>query len=169
MWMVVVLVVGGLLTARLFVWPDVRGPRHADGVVVLSGDFGDRLAKGLALVRAGVAPTLVLDGRPDFPAVSQLCQSAEPFEVVCLRPEPDSTRSEAQAVGRLAADRRWATVVVVTNRSHATRAQVLFDRCVAGHVAVVGTDPPYGRRMAVGAVLHEWLGLLDALLLVRNC
>lgn len=169
MWLTVIAVVGSLLTARLFVWPHAPLPARADAVVVLSGDHGDRLGEGLALVRAGVAGTLVLDGEPDHALAAELCGSDQPFEVVCLRPEPDSTRAEAQAAGRLAAARGWRTLVVVTSRSHVTRAALLFRRCVTASVTVVGTDPPYGRREKVRAIRHEWLGLAGALLRDRKC
>src|SRR4051812_31216449 len=91
--LVVSLVAGTALPAKLFLWPASHRPTAADAVVVLSGDFGDRLTKALQLMRAGVAPTLVIDGEPDYARMAQLCTGDEPFEVVCLRPEPDSTRT----------------------------------------------------------------------------
>jgi len=169
MWLTVLSLVLALLTARLFLWPGSGPARRADAVVVLSGDFGDRLAKGLELVRAGVAPTLVLDGEPDFRAVAELCDSEEPFAVVCLRPQPDSTRAEARAAAGLAASRNWRTVVVVTNRSHVSRAGLLFRRCVAGRVTMIGTEPLYGSRERVAAIRHEWPRFVSALLRQRSC
>lgn len=62
MWLTIAIVFGGLLTARLFVWPWTPPVTRADAVIVLAGDHGDRLAKTLELVRSGVAPVLVLDG-----------------------------------------------------------------------------------------------------------
>jgi uncharacterized SAM-binding protein YcdF (DUF218 family) len=159
----------GLLTARLFVWPSTASLTSADAVVVLAGDHGDRLAKGLALMQAGAAPVLVLDGQPDMAAVATLCAGNQPFEVVCLRPSPDSTRAEAQEAGRLAADRAWRRIAVVTTRSHVTRADLLFRRCTGSAVVMVGTDPPYGLAVKIQAVRHEWLGYADALLRHRSC
>jgi uncharacterized SAM-binding protein YcdF (DUF218 family) len=163
------LVAGSALTAKLFLWPAGHRPTSADAVVVLSGDFGDRLAKALQLMRAGVAPTLVIDGEPDYARMAELCVTDEPFEVVCLRPEPDSTRMEARALGRLAADRGWRRVVVVTSRSHVTRAGLLVDRCVQGAVTMVGSKPPYGRRGTLRAIGHEWPALAAAVLRDRTC
>ena len=60
--LVTLLLVAAALTARLFVWPKSGSPRQVDAIVVLSGDHGERLARGLALVRAGVSSTLVLGG-----------------------------------------------------------------------------------------------------------
>ena len=156
-------------TARLFVWPETDEPRQADAVVVLSGDYGDRIEGGLALMRRGVAPTLVLDGQPDAKAVADLCTARLAFQVVCLRPEPDSTRAEAVAVGRLVAERGWQRVVVVTSASHVTRAGLLFRRCTGRPVDMVGTTPPYGLRTKAEAIVHEWLGLTEAMVLRRSC
>jgi len=162
MWLTIALVGGAFLTARLFLWPPTHGVGAADAVVVLSGDFGDRLSKGLELMHAGVAPTLVLDGEPDYAAVEELCQSQSTFEVVCLRPEPDSTRAEARAAATLAADRHWDHMIVVTNRTHATRAGLLFNRCTDARVTMVVSHGPREPRLPLMAIGHEWPALVRA-------
>lgn len=160
-------VLSALATARLAFWGRTDVITSADAVFVLSGDHGDRLAKGLKLMARGVAPTLVLDGEPDFQRVADMCTSQQPFEVVCLRPAPDSTRAEAQAGARLARDRGWRQVVVVTSAEHAPRAGLLFRRCVTGEVKMVATKPPL--PTPPGAIRHERLGLLAALTFLRGC
>jgi uncharacterized SAM-binding protein YcdF (DUF218 family) len=155
---------------RPFVSPDREKLTRSDAVVVLSGgDYGERLAQGLALVRTGVAPTLVLDGEADLQEAQRLCTASVSFEVVCLRPVPDSTRAEARAAGRLAAARGWHHLVVATSTAHVTRAHLLFSRCVKGDVQAVGAQPPYGLRTRVKAIAHEWLGTLYALTVKRQC
>ncbi|MDQ4068157.1 MAG: YdcF family protein [Actinomycetota bacterium] len=152
-----------------FVWPPRDGVKRADAVMVLSGDHGERLAKGLSLMEEGVAPTLVLNGTPDLAQVLELCRGGQPFEVVCLRPDPDSTRAEARAAGRLASERRWDEVVVVTTKYHVTRARLLFSRCIDGKVKMVGATPPYGRRMRAHQVFREWLAVGYSISLARGC
>lgn len=167
------LLVGSVATAAwatraLFVYPRSDRPTSADAVVVLSGDNGDRLAAGLVLMGRNVAPTLVLAGDPDFEQADRLCQPPQPFEVVCLRPAPDSTRAEARSVGALAAQRSWRHVVVVTSVPHVTRSRLLFRRCVDGAVSMVASVPPpesRGRKV----LAHEWLGLLYAGTFGRGC
>jgi len=149
-----------------FVRPAPDGaPRSADAVVVLSGDVGGRLPLALSLVRTGVAPNLVVDGLPDLPEAKDLCRHSATIAVVCLSPDPDNTRTEAQAAGRLAADRGWRHVIVVTDPVHVYRTRLLFDRCVVASVTVVATKRPAGMRL----VLHEWLGTADAELRDRGC
>lgn len=158
-----------LATARLFVHPPIERPSQADAVVVLSGDHGERLAEGLRLVGDRVAPTLVLDGTPDMIQVLELCRNPQPFEVVCLRPDPDSTRAEARAAGALARARGWRKLVVVTTTHHVPRATLLFRRCFEGEVSVVGADPPYGWRMSARQIVQEWLKVAHVTTLSRGC
>ncbi len=152
-----------------FVWPMRDRVERADAVMVLSGDHGERLAKGLSLMEEGVAPTLVLNGTPDLELVLELCKGGQPFEVVCLRPDPDSTRAEARAAGRLASERRWDEVVVVTTKYHVPRARLLFSRCITGKVKMVGATPPYGRAMRARQVFREWLAVGYSMALAPGC
>jgi len=107
--MTLALCAGGILLVALvvanlvcFVWPSADTLQHADAVVVLAGGDGERLDRGLELVRAGVAPTLVASTGP-----AKLCDSSQPFEVICFMPSPETTRGEAEAIGHLAREHGW--------------------------------------------------------------
>ena len=115
-----------------------------------------------------MAPTLVLAGQADFAEAEGLCRASVPYEVVCLRPVPYSTRSEARATAELAADRGWRRLVVVTSTFHVTRSRLLFRRCVAGHVDVIGAQPRSGPRIRTDVVAHEWLGTVHAFTVDRG-
>ena len=156
-------------TAGLFLWPRQDEVTSADAVVVLSGDHGERLRFGLEIMRGGHAPVLVLDGQPDSPAAANLCAARLSFEVVCLRPSPDRTRTEAAAAAELAKARNWKRLILVTSTSHTTRARLLFERCVDGEVHAVGAVPSYGIRKHISAIAHEWAGLTRAVLVQRSC
>jgi uncharacterized SAM-binding protein YcdF (DUF218 family) len=151
----------------LFVFAPEDSPRLSDAVVVLAGSPGDRLPEGIALVRRGIAPVLyVSDGERQ--ASRDLCRRRTPYDVVCVRPEPYSTRGEAETVERIARRRGWRRVVVVTSDYHVRRARMLFDRCLGrDHVLVVGTRPSLP-RFALGALL-EWPKLALALTFRRAC
>src|SRR5947208_14623489 len=127
------------LNLRLFVWPASSTPAHADAVVVLAGGDGERLDKGLELVRAGVAPALVVSTGPN-----RLCTAQYSFEVFCFLPHPDDTRGEAEAIGRIAAQQGWDHVVLVTSDYHATRARLLVERCFSGTVDVTAAHSNKG-------------------------
>lgn len=165
---VVLMAVAGVLTAVAVLRPAQDDPGRADAVVVLSGDHGERLARAKELLAAGVAPTLVLAGTPDSLENLEMCAGRSTYDVVCLRPEPDSTRTEAAATAELARDRDWRSIVVVTSKPHVTRARLLFDRCFPGSLDVVGADLPFGGGQARRVMIHEWLGLFHAGL-TRGC
>jgi uncharacterized SAM-binding protein YcdF (DUF218 family) len=160
----VVLAVGIVaLNLRLFVYPASSTPEHADAVVVLAGGNGERLDRGLELVRDGVAPNLVVSTGPD-----ELCATRHDFEVYCFLPDPDDTRGEAEAVGRIAAQQGWRHLVLVTSDYHATRARLLLDRCFPGTVDVVTAHSGKGPLSLLWAITHEWGGLVEAEL-HRSC
>jgi uncharacterized SAM-binding protein YcdF (DUF218 family) len=151
--LVLALLVGAWLVACavLFAWPRGTGaPAHADAVVVLSGDRDVRLDPGIALVRRGVAPVLVISGArqdPRWRKAAGLCRQGRVAgaRVICFEPRPFSTRGEARAIGRLARQHGWNAVVVVTSTFHVTRARMLFRRCYRGRLWMVGTPIAWWR------------------------
>jgi uncharacterized SAM-binding protein YcdF (DUF218 family) len=135
-------------------------------IVVLAGGREHRLAKGLELWRRGVAPTLAIsDGRaPGWTQANRLCTQAR---ILCFRPDPYSTRGEAEWTAREAARRRWRSVVVVTSTYHVRRSRVIFSRCFNGRLAIEAADPP-AENFAVG-VAWEWPKSAYYLTLGRGC
>jgi uncharacterized SAM-binding protein YcdF (DUF218 family) len=170
------LLLGGLAlgwaiaAAALFVWPPRGSGGRADAAVVLAGGPGDRLAEAMALVREGAAPVLVVsDGwSPTWPEANRLCAGRPaPVPVVCVHPDPFSTRGEAEAFARLAASRGWKSVVLVSSRYHLVRARMLFQRCYDG---TVSTASPSGTLLdRVVAAPIETVKLGYALLVRRSC
>jgi uncharacterized SAM-binding protein YcdF (DUF218 family) len=160
------------LTARYVVWPSTDGPRRADGLVVLAGGGGERLAEARRLMAGGVAPVLVVShGRqPGWAEANRLCNGGAPYEVVCIDPIPDRTQGEARAVGRLARERGWSSLVVVTSRYHVHRATMLVRRCFGGDVSGVGARPDSpGGLPSLRNLVREWAGYGHALVLERDC
>jgi len=156
--------------AFLFLWPRQDSPRRADAVVVLSGDRDFRLPRALELMEGRVASTLVIsDGRdPKWPQASRLCRSGGGgFRVVCFHPDPYSTTGEAAAVGKLARERGWDSLVVVTSTFHLFRARMLFERCFSGDVGAVGAR--YKWQYLPQALFTETGKLAHALTVQRNC
>jgi len=154
---VVVAVALVALNLRLFVFPATATPAHADAVVVLAGGDGERLGKGLELVREGVAPNLVVSTGPD-----ELCATQHDFAVYCFLPDPDDTRGEAEAIGRIAAREGWQHLVLVTSDYHATRAHLLVGRCFPGTIDVSAAHSDKGPLPLLWAIGHEWGGLIES-------
>jgi uncharacterized SAM-binding protein YcdF (DUF218 family) len=125
------------LDVALFVVPGGQKPIRADAVVVLSGS-PTRLPKGLALVRAGWAPLLVVSRSTDPTKLeARVCAHRVDVRVLCRRARPYSTEGEARMVRDLARARHWSAVDVVTSRYHVFRAGLLMRRCFHGRLRVV--------------------------------
>jgi hypothetical protein len=162
--LVVVLVMAA--SARLFVWSPVDAPQHVDAIVALGGDPGQHRAKeAITLARSGYAQVAVisLGGNPPAP-----CPTApHHVQVMCFRADPLDTRGEAEYAARLAARRHWRDIIVVSERSQATRARLLFKRCTTARVLMVPVDDPLPHLPY--DVAYEWGALAKALLLHRGC
>jgi uncharacterized SAM-binding protein YcdF (DUF218 family) len=163
---------GFALTGRYVVWPRSDEPGRADGVVVLAGGGGERLAEATRLMEEGVAPVLVVStgGRTGWAEARRLCEGEMPYEVICFTPRPDRTQGEARAVGRIARERGWESLVVVTSRYHIHRATMLMRRCYGGEVRGVGARPDSPRGLpSLRNVVWEWGGYVHAFLVERGC
>lgn len=107
---------------------------RVDAIVVLGGEHDGREGYGLALAQQGLASTVVLsDPYPAAdPLMSHLCvRRFEAVEVICARPDPATTRGEAMMTRRLATERNWTKILVVTWRYHLPRTRLVFDQCLS--------------------------------------
>jgi uncharacterized SAM-binding protein YcdF (DUF218 family) len=117
--------------------PDTT-PAHADALVVLGG--GDRRAtreaQAATLYARGVAPIVLTTGGPiageAAPAtyaewsVDRLARRGVPRPAIVATNEGDSTTSDARGVRRLAEARGWRDLVLVTDRWHSRRTELVF-------------------------------------------
>lgn len=140
----------------LFILYDDDQVTKADAVVVLAGSRL-RLPVALELLDRGVAPVLVIsDGLdPRSPRTVRLCR--ERAGVLCPKPDPYSTRGEARLIRRLARERGWDSIVVVSSRFHLFRARILIERCFDGRLALVGARSTWWRLPI--SITAEWLKL----------
>jgi len=123
----------------LFVVHHDDRPVRADAVVVLAG-AKSRLPVGLRLMRQGYAPVLAVSlNETPSRAQRRACAAAHArYRVVCFHAHPFSTRGEARAIARLARERHWRTVDVVTSQFHVFRARLVIRRCFRGELRMVG-------------------------------
>jgi len=96
------------------------------------------------------------------------CLPAPPkVEVICFHPDPLNTRGEAEAVARLIAQRHWKRIILVPERSQATRARLLFKRCTNADLVVVPVADPFSQLFI--DVVYEWGALTKALVFKTSC
>jgi len=150
------------LTAVLFVWPATNAPQRVNAIVVLGGS-GDRVAKGVALARAGYAPMLLISDHDEAPCP----KSEDHFQVICFNPDPPNTQVEARYLARVADARHWHRLLVVPSVPQTTRARIRLKRCYKGTLLF---DPasPGGIGTWIYSIAYEWGSLLKALV-QRGC
>jgi uncharacterized SAM-binding protein YcdF (DUF218 family) len=161
-------VVAALIVAGfpVYVRPQVDPVRKADAIFILGGPSYGRYPRGFELGSRGEAPTVVVsnpNGRND-PWLTQQCASAHAFEIMCFVPDPPTTRGEGRELRRLAAERRWRTVVVVTFRPHVSRARFILQRCFDGELVMVEPDDPVSARRWVVEYALQTVGYVRAAL-----
>lgn len=165
----VALVVAAVVAASavLFGWAPfaTTRPRHADAIVVLAGS-SSRLPLALKLFHEGVAPTLAISRDPRERQRASLCR-LPPSGAFCFRPEPYSTRGEARAIARLARQRGWRSVAVVSSRFHLFRVRLLVRRCTDVRLELVPAAVTWWRWPE--AVVFEWTKLAAAVTTRRGC
>ena len=163
--MVAVVVVFGAVTARLLVWPAQGMPARVSAIVMLAGP-GDRLPVALQLAREHRAAVLVVSrgwlgyGGPCPPPVPGV-------KLICFDPDPPDTRGEAEAVGRLAKQYHWSSIVLVATRTQDTRARIVVERCFGGSTYVVTAPLPAGSWPY--QIVYGWGALIKALVVSRSC
>ena len=159
----VVVVVFLVLSVVLFVWPRTDEPRKVDAIVVLGG-ASNRVTKGLKLASEGYAPTLLISTRDP-----SACRYRIPgVSVICFQPSPETTQGEARYVTKLASERHWSEILVVSGMAQTLRARLRFDRCYHGTALF---DPVGASNVIawVRDVFYEWGALAKALTIQRGC
>jgi uncharacterized SAM-binding protein YcdF (DUF218 family) len=139
---VVVTALGLMGTSGYILFTDahVDQLQRADAVIVLGGEHDGREDYGIGLARDGWAPNVVLSNPyPDTDSVmARACaQSTSGIDVICVRPSSFTTRGEAEMMHRLAAEKSWHKIIVVTWNYHLPRARLVFRQCFSPDANVV--------------------------------
>lgn len=147
------LVLLALVSIALVQFPTTnRNPPHVDAVVVLGALDQNNMAVASRLLRNGTSHTLVLsvaDGE-----WGSLCRDfPDGITVICFRPDPSTTRGEAESIERLATEYGWRSLAVVTWTTHIARSRILVSRCYEGDLYLVD----YADDMTFGDKLYEQL------------
>lgn len=146
---VVLVLAAAVACYRLYVAPgtdEIWTGTPADAVLALGGmEVTGVFARRLQL--QGRARTLVLSnpyyrgvGPGDVMALCDQAAARTDPAILCFRPDPVTTRGEAEELGRLAAERGWRRVIVVAPRFHISRARMIVRRCYSGQLAMVAPD-----------------------------
>ncbi|WP_232374771.1 YdcF family protein [Mycolicibacterium mengxianglii] len=144
---------------------------EADAIVVLGGDTDGRIDYGLRLAREGYAHTVVIsDSYPaDDVTVRRACASGTPsITVICFVPDPWTTQGEAMFASRLARERGWSRLIVVSWNWHLVRARFIFHQCFDGELTmrpVPRTYDDYGPAQWVSVYAYQYAAFAKAMTL----
>jgi hypothetical protein len=159
------IVVFGAATARVLIWPVEWVPAKADAIVMLAGP-GNRLPVALQLASEHRASVLVVSR--GWMGYGGPCPPRTPgLRTICFNPNPGDTRGEAEYVGALARRNDWQSLIVVTTRPQAVRAQLVFGRCFSGQVYAATAPLPLSNWPY--QIAYGWGALMKAVLVVRGC
>jgi len=154
----------------------------ADALIVLSDDnfYADRATRAAELFREGKAPIVVASGRRLRPIAGiaelmehDLVERGVPKDkIVRIAHDADNTREEAGALTKLAAQRKWHSVIVVTSNYHTRRARYIFHRVfpqgIEVHMASARDgdfDPQHWweKRKSIKELTREFAGMVVAI------
>jgi uncharacterized SAM-binding protein YcdF (DUF218 family) len=155
-----------VVTARVFVWPDLKPlPAHADAIIELAGP-GDHSRDQLALelAREQKAPVLIQSTLPDD---TRCLPPVEGVSIECFHPDPNTTRGEARYIGTVAAQRHWDSVILVTTPDQAWRAHLRVSRCFSG--TVYGATAHLPLLDWFRQIPYQWVASIKALTIERTC
>jgi uncharacterized SAM-binding protein YcdF (DUF218 family) len=117
---------------------------HADAIVVLSDDnfYADRATRAAQVYREGLAPIVVASGRRlrPYAGVAELMEhdlverGVPKDKIIRVVHDAENTKDEAEALAKVAAQRKWKSVILVTSNYHTRRARYIFE-----HVFPAGT------------------------------
>jgi uncharacterized SAM-binding protein YcdF (DUF218 family) len=167
---VILLVDMGISGYLMFTNARVDPLEHADAIIVLGGEHDGREDYALGLAREGWAHSVVMsDPYEDGDRVmKRVCaESSQDVQVLCPRPEVLTTRGEAMMMRRLADERSWHKIIVVSWRYHLPRVRFIFQQCFSDRsdAAVVTAVPRRYRFSPLGwefVYAYQWGGLAKA-------
>lgn len=166
----------GLTAARAVLFPRVDSPDRVDAIVIVAGTNDDRYIYARHVAEAGLADRILVS-RPSLggsssyaTAIDEYCEASpvtardgRRIEVECFEPDTNTTEGETTAATRIARERGYDSLLVVTYWGHVSRVRIYFEQCFDGPVHVTDTPRPLSTSRK-DALLHETGGYLKAFL-----
>ncbi|WP_227022336.1 ElyC/SanA/YdcF family protein [Dietzia maris] len=176
--LLIVAIVGGLglTAARAVLFPRVDAPNRVNAIVIVAGAADDRYVYARHLAEEGMTDRILVS-MPSPEANSSYSSAIDAYcedspvvsrdgrliQIECFRPDVDTTEGEATAATRLARERGYGSLLVVTYWGHVSRVRIYFEQCFDGTVYVTDTPRPLSKSRK-DALLHETGGYLKAFL-----
>jgi uncharacterized SAM-binding protein YcdF (DUF218 family) len=165
----VIILLFAAVTARVFIWPDLAPlPERADAIIELGGPTGlSRDEAALRLARDHRAPVLVQSTVQEEAGTNSCLPPVPDVKILCFHADPNTTRGEARAIGAMAAQYHWNSIILVTTSDHAWRARLRVSRCFPGQIYVSTTHLPFWDWFR--QIPYQWVASARALTLEQDC
>ncbi|MGV9713246.1 YdcF family protein [Gordonia sp. NPDC003424] len=167
----VVVLALGAVGYQLFTREHQDALRPADAIVVLGGEHDGREDYGLRLAQEGYANAVLISNpyqpyKPiDARIMDRVCNAGtSTIEVICFNPVPSTTQGEAIFTQRMAKQRGWHSVIVISWRYHMVRTRYIFGQCFDGDVVMRSVPRDYSRSVVRWAwqYAYQYGGLVKA-------
>jgi uncharacterized SAM-binding protein YcdF (DUF218 family) len=159
------------------IWITDEAPQRSDAIVVLGGDnyAADRAQEAAQLFKQGMAPTVVASGRfvRTYSSTAELTQrdlterGVPTDAVIKLTHRAENTLQELIVIERLAAEKNWKKILIVTSNYHTRRTHMLCDgifsqgievRVIAAPDSEYNPDDWWQHRLSQKIFFHELAG-----------
>ncbi len=125
------------------------------------------------MIEAGQAANLVVStnsGHERFGARNlQTCRVDQGYPVHCEQSNPFTTQAEVGLLQRLSDENGWGSVIVITSRTHATRASLYLARCYSGESVVVWPAERFSLAHVVEQYTYQSAAFVKALAITNDC
>ncbi|MBB1020062.1 DUF218 domain-containing protein [Dietzia sp. E1] len=168
--------VAGLSAARAVLFPQVDSPDRVGAIVVVAGAADDRYVYARHLAETGLSERIFVSqpsrgGSDSYSAAIDAYCANSPvvardgrrIHIECFKPDVSTTEGETTAATRIARERGYDSLLVVTYWGHVSRVRMYFEQCFDGSVYVTDTPRPLSKSRK-DALLHETGGYLKAFL-----
>jgi uncharacterized SAM-binding protein YcdF (DUF218 family) len=155
---------------------------RSDAILVLSDDnfYADRATRASQIYRQGLARIVVASGRRlrPYAGVAELIEhdlverGVPKDKILRVAHDADNTREEAIELARIAKQKKWRSVIVVTSNFHTRRARYIFSHVFPEDVRIRISGAPDGdfdperwweKRISVKDLAREMAGMVVAL------
>jgi len=169
------------------IWIVDDNPARSDAIIILGDDNynGDRAARAAQLLDAGWAPRIVASGRflRPYASVADLMEhdlrdkGVPQDAIVKLTHRAENTREEIDVLRRLAVEKHWRRVLIVTSNYHTRRTEFIAGRMfppeievrvIAAPDADYNPDTWWQSRLGLKLFFHELVGYVVAFWEVRR-
>ncbi|NQX28008.1 YdcF family protein [Microbacteriaceae bacterium VKM Ac-2854] len=161
-----------VLPWRLYGDPAIDVVTKTDAVVVIGPSHSWRVEAARTVVAEGLTDNVIIPLSGGRWSDSSACETGMAGATVyCYVPDPFTTLGEAQYVWRLAKEKGWSNVTVITMKEHISRTRFVFEKCFQGRLAVraTGVLEASNLRKLLDEATYQTGAFMKALVVAPDC